>query len=179
MFDILCPTRIHLKTPTLRLKKGFSNIYFALDYQQHKKTIRLLKERGVKHISKLIYDSIISSPSIEKYINSFDLITSIPCSTTRSMVRGFDQSKEIAKNNPNYRELFKKNLHSKGQKNKIIEARNSVKFQLIDKDINTIEKLKILVFDDITTSGSTLNNAIKTIKSSYPQSIVEGFAVFG
>lgn len=121
---------------------------------------------------------------IEEFIKEnnieYDLITSVPISKRRQKIRGYNQSELIAKNlEGEYIELFERVketefLSSLTKMQRFIEIENA--FKIKDESIEFLfkkagekiltEKIRVLIVDDILTSGSTINELSKLLKNS-------------
>lgn len=110
------------------------------------------------------------------YILSHDILIAVPLASKRFRERGYNQSSLIAKR------IFQKlsieysdnivvrrkqtaklsKTHSAQERKSIIENA----FAVNEKMISKIEKRKILIIDDVFTTGATVNEMAKAIKSS-------------
>jgi len=95
----------------------------------------------------------------------------IPSYKTKINERGFDHIKLIIENsNLNYKEILKKIKNTKPQAKSNLEERlNNLKgvFAIAEKYKEEIKNLKtIFIFDDIKTTGATLNEAAKILKEA-------------
>jgi len=108
---------------------------------------------------------------LPKLINEeFDLITAVPISKKRMKERGYNQSELIAKKLAKlmevpYFKLLSKNHETKRQSElskveRMINVRNSFDF---NSKINIKDK-KILLIDDVFTTGSTMNECSRVLK---------------
>ncbi|MCU0821621.1 MAG: ComF family protein [Spirochaetes bacterium] len=108
---------------------------------------------------------------IKKHNALFDLITAVPMSRKKKWERGFNQAELIAKwlsgklNKP-YLPVLKEKSHFKSQKTLGYRERF---INILDRyKILNIEKIKyknILIIDDIFTTGATINECARIIKS--------------
>lgn len=101
--------------------------------------------------------------------NDFDLVTFIPSDPIRFLKRGFNQAKIIAKHfsklsgipikSTLYREKIEKESHKiTGQKRKYL------KHSFNTKDSRLKEAKRVIIIDDIITTGQTVSEAAKRIK---------------
>ena len=107
-------------------------------------------------------------------INEYDIITYIPISKKRMRERGYNQSylicKEICKkfNKKPVNILKKYNSEKQAQLSKEQRIDNiKGKFELI----YNVENKKVLIIDDVYTTGSTMNEAIKETQKGNPSKI--------
>ena len=106
--------------------------------------------------------------SLNEFTNDY-VITSIPSDKDRKAKRGFNLAELIAKKiskklNLKYKEILEKNKSSEpfeklNKKQRHLQIKNS--FKLKSKIYE-----KILLIDDVVTTGSTLQEATKTLKKS-------------
>ena len=109
----------------------------------------------------------------------YDIICSVPIHKKRMKERGYNQSeliaKEIAKNLTNtiYKKVLKKIKDNKRQSELKKEERlQNVKdvYEIQNKQI--IENKKIILFDDIYTTGNTVNECSKVLKENGAKEIL-------
>jgi competence protein ComFC len=139
--------------------------------------IKTYKYQGVYKLASifanLLYKHLIFPPSI-------DIITSVPLHKKKKRLRGFDQTKLIAKElslkiNRPYLSLLKKIKHTqnlastKNQSKRISLVENS--FMVNKKYQQEITDKHILLFDDVVTSGNTLKACIKQLSREKPKKI--------
>lgn len=109
---------------------------------------------------------------LEEYeFKNFDYLLYIPSTKKSIRKRGFDHCKEICKYiSENYNiKLLENSLiktrETKAQHNLSMEERSiNLENSFEIKDENTIKDKKILLFDDIVTSGNTLYQAVNVLK---------------
>jgi len=117
---------------------------------------------------------ILNNKKIMNYIENYDIITCVPIDKKRKKYRGYNQSdliiKDLCKNNIKLKYenniLIKiKNLKPQSELNKedrIINILNAYEININKKQI--LNDKKILIFDDIFTTGSTANECAKILK---------------
>jgi len=138
----------------------------------------IIKERLIKfkfrekvYIYKAFVKFLIKNKKVCRFLKSYDIIIPVPIHYNRKVTRGYNQSalisKEIAKKlDIEYKEkvLFKK-VNNKPQSTKDKEARKeNVIGVYYTKNKNQIYSKKILLLDDIYTTGSTVNECSKMLK---------------
>lgn len=102
-------------------------------------------------------------------LNSIDLITSVPMHKKSLKNRGYNQSQLLAKDfaelvNIPYADTLEQHKENKTQHNlKKKERAKNVKgvYRIIDKSI--VENKRILIIDDIITTGNTLGECARTL----------------
>lgn len=144
-----------------------SNNYILSMYDYRNSFVRELLV-NYKFNYKIEYSRLFAS-IITKYIEDFDYVIPIPSSSKSLLKRGWDQMYEICKhldkdkvrcvlvnnsNGPEQKELNREErLHA---------AENN--YKLVDCSIS--KDSKILVIDDVTTTGATMINAINLLKEN-------------
>lgn len=119
---------------------------------------------------------------MKKYVElfgSYDIISAVPIHKKRKHDRGYNQSeliaKELAKNIPNtiYKNILKKTINNQRQSELKKEERlENVKnvYQIQNRQI--IENKRIVLFDDIYTTGSTVNECSRVLKENGTKEIL-------
>lgn len=122
---------------------------------------------------------ILKNEKICRIIKSYDIICSVPIHRKRKNDRGYNQSeliaKEVAKNikEIKYVKLLKKIVNNKRQSMlKREERKQNVKnvYEIQNKQI--IEDKKIILFDDIYTTGNTVDECSKILKENKAKDIL-------
>lgn len=111
-------------------------------------------------------------------LKSYDIIIPVPIHNKRRNQRGYNQteliSKEISKEfaNLDYMNILIKNKNAKPQSTLNREQRiENAKNVYGIKEIINIEHKKILIIDDIYTTGSTANECAKILRKQNPNKI--------
>ncbi len=174
-----------LEVPQFREKfQGVVDIEYVLIYCYFikggiiQKLLHELKYGNLPEIGKTIglwYGHDLSKRGL---LNGYDLIVPIPLHRKRMSSRGYNQSEYFgqglskALNLPmNTQGLIKmKNIDSLTRKNKVnrIRSTNGV-FDVVDKTI--FENQRVLLVDDVLTTGSTLIAAVETLVHCKPNRI--------
>lgn len=127
-----------------------------------------------KTFSKIILKNKKTCGFLEKY----DIIIPVPISRKRKHERGYNQTqliaKEIAKilniklgNNILIKERDTKAQSELSKKERAINIKDVFKIT----DYKTIKNMKILIFDDIYTTGSTANECARVLKEAGAQKV--------
>ena len=166
------------KCPKCASKK-LNGLYFALSWQNKtvQKLIRQFKyEPFVKDLSENLTDFIITHfKAINKCEKDFEGKILIPLPLTRKKIRyrGFNQSEEIAKKLsdklkiPVLKDCLIKIKETSPQVELSKEKRSeNIKGAFEVKDKEKIKDKKILLVDDVYTTGSTLEEAARVLKES-------------
>ena len=119
------------------------------------KTFQYFFEKNEKNLEKL---------------KKYDIMIIVPLSSKRKRLRGYNQSQLIAEIISNILQikiqnkiLFKtKNILPQSTLNKE-QRKNNIKGAFKAKNIEKIKNKKILLIDDIYTTGSTLNECSRTL----------------
>ena len=154
--------------------KNFTKHIYLFKYEG------IIKERLIEfkfnekpYIYKGFVKFLIKNKKICSFLKSYDIIIPVPIHYNRKVTRGYNQSalisKEIAKIlKINYVEkvLFKKiNNKPQSTKNKAERKENVIGVYCL-KNAYKIKNKKIVLLDDIYTTGSTVNECAKILKES-------------
>lgn len=168
-------------------KTGLSGIIYAADYKNQiiNQAIKLLKYKSVKDLAsplaqlliKIIKNSHFLSNNFSADSSSF-IIIPIPLHRKKFLWRGFNQSELLAEKLAKEFELelktdvlFKiKNTRSQTDL-KEKERHLNIKDTFGVKNKNMIKEKIIFLIDDVMTTGSTLNEAAKTLKKAGAQAV--------
>jgi len=154
-----------------------NGVHIASNYQDAvlKKSLWMLKYRGVKQLAKplaeLIRERIWKKLETENW-----LVVPVPLSKNKLRHRGYNQAEMIARElsyNVRADILFKK-FHTKSQvevKNKEERLANIIgSFEV--RNPETIRGKKIILIDDVFTTGATLREAKKVLKQAGAKKVV-------
>ena len=154
-----------------------NGIHIAANYQDLvlKKALWMLKYQGVKQLAKplaeLIRERIWKKLETENW-----LVVPVPLSKNKLRHRGYNQAELIARElsgNVRADVLFKK-FHTKSQvevKNKEERLVNIIgSFEI--KNPEKIKGKKIILIDDVLTTGATMREAQKVLKSAGAKKVV-------
>lgn len=136
------------------------------------------KFQGKKQNAKSFSDAVCSS--IEKVYKdmNFEVVSSVPLSAERYKKRGFNQSEIIARNVAKYFEKPFENLIVKTKNN--IEQHSlsadkraeNVRGVYSATDTEKIKGRKILLIDDVATTGNTLAECCRVLKDNGAERIL-------
>ncbi|MDD5551744.1 MAG: ComF family protein [Candidatus Pacebacteria bacterium] len=177
-----CNSRSFNGTICKKHKKRIKGIVSAVSYENKniKKLINVFKYQFVKELSKnsafLILKFLKENPEIEFFKNPLGfLIVPIPLHKRRLRWRGFNQAEEIAKELspllkiPMDAKIIIRKKYTKPQA--ILKGKNRTEnikgtFKIEKRKLKYIQKKKIILLDDVTTTLSTLEEAAKTLKEN-------------
>ena len=173
--EILCPDcLLKISRPDTPYLNG---VHIAANYQDLvlKKALWMLKYQGVKQLAKPLAELI--KERVWKKLETGDwLIVPVPLSKKKLRRRGYNQAELIAKElSDNVRAdiLFKK-FHTKSQ----VEVKDKEErlANIIDSfEIKTPEKKKgkkIILIDDVLTTGATMREAKKVLKQAGAKKVI-------
>ena len=130
------------------------------------------------YLYKTFVNFLLKDKKIFNLLKTYDTIIPVPISKNRKKQRGYNQclllSKEISKilqiENNNNCLYKKKDILPQSTLNKEERGQN-IKGAYEIKNIETIQNKRILLIDDIFTTGSTLNECAKVLKKANPNKI--------
>lgn len=152
--------------------KYFDYLFCSLRYENIVRDKIISYKFGEKsYLYKTFSKIIINNKKIYRFIKLYDIIIPVPMHKNKEAVRGYNQSslvaKEIAKN---IRIEFRKDVLIKTRDTKVQSSLNKAQreenvkncFEIINKEI--IKNKKIILIDDIYTTGNTVNECSKVLK---------------
>lgn len=182
----LCKTCIERIKPVvtypLQITKGYEVPVFAISgYQDPLRALIKTKHYRQRKISQELGHLLWDMTNLQH--QKFDIIVPIPLHWTRYAWRWFNQAEEIAKvisykSNKPLINLLKRTRKTKLQtgltrKERIQNIANV--FDLV-AHADLYKNKRILLVDDVLTTGTTLKEAIKKIKKLNPQNIIVAVA---
>jgi ComF family protein len=160
----------------LKVKSDFAYSLYDFDESSPiQQIIHHLKYRGMKRIGTFLGELIgkESEKDSHKNLNEFDYIVPVPLYKTKLRERGYNQSEYLCKGLKNIlkveiiNDLVNRTRHTKSQTKLTISERiENVKdaFEINKKYKGTLVDKKIILVDDVITTGSTLNEIIKELR---------------
>lgn len=185
LFPVRCPyCGIIIERNELECEKcrsGFPNKPYIRILPSGNECVAAFQYNGVvrealkryKFCGKRDYYKSFSAVLVEVLINdgrSFDLVTSVPLSKKRMRVRGYNQSELIAREvarltNTKYIETIEKICENKEQHNLNHEQRKTNIIGVYHRiDGINFSKRKVLLIDDIVTTGYTLSECCQILE---------------
>ena len=154
--------------------KYFENHYYIFKYDDIIRSIIIdYKFNEKAYIYRSIAEFINKNKKVYSKLYFYDIIIPVPISKKRKKVRGYNQSLLIAKEMAKIYDLkLKKNIIIKTKNNmaqsnlnkKDREANVVNAYKIIET--KEITNKKILLIDDIFTTGATVNECSKTLKNA-------------
>jgi competence protein ComFC len=141
------------------------------------KMLHYLKYKGFSKLG-LFFGELISLELVKKYPDiskKYDFIIPVPLHLTKLRERGYNQSEYLAKGiNKNlkikyYSEIVDRIRYTKSQTSlPYTERISNIKdaFRVNKKFLDIIKRKRIILIDDVITTGSTINEVIKVLKEA-------------
>ena len=153
----------------------YNRHFYMFKYEGMIRIILKYKFQEKSYLYKSIVYFLLKNKKMFKIIKSYDTIIPVPISRKRKKERGYNQSyllaKEIANNTGIILKnncIFKtKNIIEQSKLNKE-ERRKNIQGVYKLKNGEKLENKKILLLDDIYTTGSTVNECLKILKQARP-----------
>jgi competence protein ComFC len=166
-------------------------IFPVFDYRHPpiKKAVQLLKYKGKQRLAKIfakvIYNRILEEIADLSVLENFRdvILIPIPLSNKRKRERGFNQTEIICKElitldqNVNFKMESKvlmrvtDNKHQAHLQNRAERLKNIIGSFVVN-NAERIKNRNIILIDDVTTTGATLNEAKKVLRESGARKII-------
>lgn len=171
-----------------KIKKCVINEYNNRNFSKH---LYIFKYEGIirnkiieykfedkGYLYKMFAKIILSDKKTCNFIKKYDVIISVPISKKRKKKRGYNQSELVANelaqklNQDIWTDIIIKKKDNKPQSelNKLERIKNVEDIYEINKPIEVKNK-KVLLLDDIYTTGSTVNEIARKLKQNQTQEI--------
>ena len=143
-----------------------------------RRTIIKYKFKEETYLYKTFVNFLLKNKKFFEKIKKYDTIIPVPISKKRYKIRGYNQSELIGKDlskklniNIGTEYLFKtKNIMEQSKLSKEERAKNiQGVYKLINKE--KLENKKILLIDDVYTTGSTVNECSRILRKANPKKI--------
>ena len=160
-------------------EKYFKELLYIFKYEGIiRKTILKYKFQEGSYLYKTFVNFILKNQKFFEFIKSYDTIVPVPISKKRYKERGYNQSyliaKEISKKTKlelqNRCIIKSKNVIEQSKLNKE-EREKNIKgvYEIIDKE--NLQNKRIILVDDIYTTGNTVNECCRILQKAHPKSI--------
>ena len=163
----------------LQERKYFNEHLYIFEYEGIIRRIILkYKFQDKAYLYKTFVNFLLKNKNFFEFIKKYDTIIPVPISRKRRAMRGYNQSELIVKEIANFTNLkeesdclFKiKNVIEQSKLNKEERQKNiQGVYELRNKE--KLYKKKILLVDDIYTTGSTVNECSKVLRGAKPKQI--------
>ncbi len=160
-------------------RNEYNRLLYMFKYEGMIRSIILkYKFQDKSYLYKTIVNFLLKNEKLFEIIKTYDTIVPVPISKKRKKTRGYNQSYLIAREiadkagiSINNKCLFKtKNIIEQNKLNKE-ERANNIKGVYELKNSYELENKKILLIDDIYTTGSTVNECCRILKKAKPKEI--------
>lgn len=149
-----------------------------------RKIVHALKYEGRVQFSKLIAKIIVSSKHFESYYSENSILIPIPLNRVKKIERGFNQTELICKeinkltgievnSSILLRKKFTETQTKKTKDARILNLANA--FTISAKKVNVIKNREVIIFDDVITTGATIN-AAATVLCKYSNEPVKALS---
>lgn len=151
----------------------FSEHYYIFKYEKEIRDLIIqYKFQDKSYLYKTFAKIFLNDEKFKNdFVNKYDCIISVPIHKKRMKVRGYNQSQLIAKEIASNCgiELYKdvliknKNIVAQSSLDKLDRVKNIQDAFIVKDELEKIRNKKILIFDDIFTTGSTVNECAKVL----------------
>ena len=125
------------------------------------------------YLYKMFSKIIVNNKKIYEKIKDYDIIIPVPIHKKRKIERGYNQSELIAKNISIENNISLNTISLQKEKNTVAqstlnkqERRENIRNAYICKNKELIKNKNILIFDDVYTTGNTVNECSKALRSA-------------
>lgn len=140
--------------------------------------IHMFKYRNKEYLSKPLALFLYEAFKFYKELNESEIVLSVPLHWLKKYIRGYNQTELLAKefsrlsNLPYFSEVIYKLKYTKSQTRLSKELRRkNVDGTFVVKHREKIHGKNVLLIDDVSTTGSTLNECAKVLKSNGAQKV--------
>ncbi len=164
------------KLKKLEMNKCKNNIFFIYKYEGIvRETILKYKFEDKSYLFRTYSNCLQKNKKLYRFLEKYDIIIPVPLHKKRLLERGYNQSNLIAKelikitNNKMIllNDVLLKTVNIKPQSTKKVEERKKDVCGIY-KVVNNekIKQKRVLIFDDIYTTGSTCNECKKVLEEA-------------
>ena len=168
-----------IKDYTKDNKKYFDYLYSALKYENEvREKIIKYKFNENSYLYKTFAKIIIKDKKVYGFLKLYDIIIPVPMNKLKKSVRGYNQSELVANEIAKQMELpFEKTVLIKTKNTKVqstltkTQRIENVKNAFFVTDTTKVKYKKVILIDDIYTTGCTVNECSKVLKQAGAQEI--------
>lgn len=173
-----CEKRIEKYSKFSFIEKDSEMIFDRLFYcYYYEKIIRNLlldyKFRGKSYISNFFARMLLNCEKTYRFFSIYDIIIPVPMEKQKKLKRGYNQTElitDIISQNTNIYngkdEIIKFRETKRQSSLSVKERKENIKDAFIIKNQNTIYNKRVILFDDIFTTGATVNEISKVLKEA-------------
>ncbi len=152
----------------------WEKLLYCFEYKSIiRKYILKYKFGNKPYLSDFFVNQILKNKKLYEILKLYDIIISVPMEKIKKQKRGYNQAELIAKSiAKKYEILHQEDVIVKIKNTKTQstlkkgERKDNIKDAYIINEKNKIKGKKIILFDDIYTTGSTVNEISKKLKES-------------
>ena len=138
-------------------------MYYFADYEFLKDSIYAIKYGG--DVEECLKYKSLFRKFFEEY--NFDLITIVPANNERKVIRSFDHIEQLCTLcNVKFEKILESDYRPKQAK--LHKQRAGHPFYILLHTISGLSISKVLIIDDVFTSGNTLLSCAKPLKELFP-----------
>ena len=174
-----CEKHLPMAEPALCTGAGFGRCASSLLYEGNVREGMLRFKFSGGRSAALAFGELMARTAAEEFGGEFDLVTYVPVSDKRLRERGYDQSRLLAEEMAKHWDtevltLLRKTRHNAAQSGiKSAAARRANVLGVYEAvDLEKIRGAKILLVDDILTTGATLAEAVRVLKDAGAQDVL-------
>ncbi len=167
------------------ISKNFENHLYIFKYEGIiRNTIIKYKFNEKSYLYKTFVNFLLKNEKFFKILESYDTIIPVPISKKRKKQRGYNQSELIAKELANklkidldisslckQKDIIEQSKLSKEERVENIKGAYILKKQNYIQNENVLKDKKIILIDDVFTTGSTANECCRVLKKANPKRI--------
>lgn len=167
----------------------FDEIMYCFEYKGIiRKLLLQYKFFNKSYISNMFAQIILNSKKVNEILKKYDIIIPVPMDRIKKSQRGYNQTelilkviKKLKKNEKyfykfdvkiNYKILIKRNKTKTQSTLNLEDRKKNVTNAYFVKNNNYIFDKKIVIFDDICTTGATVNEISKKLKEAGAKKIL-------